>query len=362
MTLAARCPSCRTAFKIPDSILQKQQGLVRCARCSNVFNAFEHAFMPNQDVKTVEKPKVQIFASTAAATPKSAAESSVETSAKNFAAPQDKVQENTFEKNQDAMLKNTISASASTSSSDFMPSPAPAHPKRKTRFEDLDYQPDAVAAIPKRRWQNYSDVALDKINTVFQSVQGIFTSKNIDYRHKQKNTSLDITMRDWHSQKQKQAKWLTNLIAFFLLTFLAMIYWKRDAMVSFFPSTAPIFMKACKVLSCSMAPLKIANNPSVSFSEMEKDMSLTGNRYIMNIGLKNHHDLPVSMPFLEISLFDLNEQLIARRVFHPQEFLKTDDWQRVDKQGMQSGEELPIKIRFQIQQAVSSFKVVAFYP
>jgi hypothetical protein len=95
---------------------------------------------------------------------------------------------------------------------------------------------------------------------------------------------------------------------------------------------------------------------------MQKDLSINANRYILNVGLQNRFAGEAAMPSLEISLFDLNEQIITRRVFHPQVFLKPSDWKRLETYGLRANEELPIKLRFETNQAISSFKVVVFYP
>ncbi len=44
MTLAARCPSCRTAFRVVQDQLKVSNGWVRCGRCAAVFNATETLF------------------------------------------------------------------------------------------------------------------------------------------------------------------------------------------------------------------------------------------------------------------------------------------------------------------------------
>ena len=42
MTLATRCPSCQTLFKVVPDQLRVSEGWVRCGRCAEVFNAAQH--------------------------------------------------------------------------------------------------------------------------------------------------------------------------------------------------------------------------------------------------------------------------------------------------------------------------------
>jgi predicted Zn finger-like uncharacterized protein len=514
MTLAARCPSCKTAFKIPDTLLQKQNGLVRCANCSHVFNAYEHAIELSKVIKTVRKPKPNssnTFVNTANTFEKpfglSESNESNESNDVNVTndsqkkqsqsklAPQannqyldesnelqaptrqsklDKIQQgfnlnknplteaiNLDQKsdetsqygqkrfnegadelkkalsqlNQSKAYQDIVTADLDDSDASNTPSQAAddsesinqglikpaaannlAEPPANSDLgrslqmnqnkaldlnateklslvdgqsdlmqsglqnhdlfaqNDLDVQlkgksknnPFATksAAIDQKFSQMGQNVETlgesiaQKVSTLVHSVEGLFKR-----RPKESTTqkNLDVVLDSWQKEQKKRNRNLLLLSGFFLLLLLGTIFWQRNQIIANVPATFPFFTKVCQQFKCQISPLEMDNNPIISYSDMQKDMSLASNRYIMNIGLKNKENLPAAMPFLEISLFDLNEQIIARRIFHPQEFLRVEDWQRVEKSGMTAEEELPIKIRFQIQQAVSSFKVTAFY-
>jgi predicted Zn finger-like uncharacterized protein len=42
MSLATRCPTCGTAFRVVSDQLKLRRGLVRCGKCRHIFNGFEH--------------------------------------------------------------------------------------------------------------------------------------------------------------------------------------------------------------------------------------------------------------------------------------------------------------------------------
>ena len=44
MSLATRCTSCGTAFRVVQDQLKVSEGWVRCGRCDEVFNALEGLF------------------------------------------------------------------------------------------------------------------------------------------------------------------------------------------------------------------------------------------------------------------------------------------------------------------------------
>ena len=51
-----RCPECGTPFRIAPAQLEARAGLVRCGRCSAVFDATEHLFVAPPPAVAVERP------------------------------------------------------------------------------------------------------------------------------------------------------------------------------------------------------------------------------------------------------------------------------------------------------------------
>ena len=49
MSLATRCTSCGTAFRVVQDQLKVSEGWVRCGRCNAVFNALEGLFDLGRD-------------------------------------------------------------------------------------------------------------------------------------------------------------------------------------------------------------------------------------------------------------------------------------------------------------------------
>ena len=49
MSLATRCPSCGTVFRVVQDQLKVSEGWVRCGRCNEVFNALEGLFDLDRD-------------------------------------------------------------------------------------------------------------------------------------------------------------------------------------------------------------------------------------------------------------------------------------------------------------------------
>lgn len=422
MTIAARCPSCQTAFKIPDTLLEKNQGRVRCSKCKHIFLAKDHELKikskATEQTKT-ENSSLNTDLNNVNLTTNSYTENSINTNTLNASI-------NT-EQNNDKSLNKIIISNQNQANSNLViknnesePEHAPIDigqsfesllkasiENQKKVKESLKPESSTISAknISKKRKPKQVDVGMNISSTAlpepeFTSSQAtnatpiinqsiLFNDKKeseftlltpnqqssafsnfidkvanfLTFSNKKssKHGLLTHSLKEWQIEQKQKRFWLKAvwLIAFVVL--LQIIYWQRNTLNNKFPSLTPMFASVCKVTGCQLAPLKLDNNPVVSYSDMQRDLSLFSNQYVLNLALKNKESVNVAMPYLEISLFDLNEQLVMRRIFNPKEFLKIADWQRIEAKGITSQEELPVKIRFQTQKAINSFKIRVFY-
>ena len=73
---------------------------------------------------------------------------------------------------------------------------------------------------------------------------------------------------------------------------------------------------ACQSLGCTVSPLRQIDDVVIDSSALVRKL---GNFYAFDLVLKNQAQVPVAAPALELSLTDLNDQVISRRVFLPGE-------------------------------------------
>ncbi len=344
MTIITTCPHCKTTFNVADAILNKYKGLVRCASCSNVFNAIENEIKKNIQ----NSPSLDAL--------------------------------NNQKVNQENTVPNNLVAEVKTQASNLKPASVSANtesvnikqqilPQIKSIPSNIEEQKDHKNEKSSSIMQSSMPVSI----SIFEIIKDKFSFLNFrKNKHEETedntprtligNTNLNKRLNSWgYSQKKRPLFIIGNIILAFAL-FIQLIYWQKDNIANSMPSLSPALKIIAKIFGGQLAPLKLKDNPVVSFSDMQKDLSINANRYILNVGLQNRYAGEAAMPSLEISLFDLNEQIITRRVFHPQVFLKPADWKRLEKYGLRANEELPIKLRFETNQAISSFKVVVFYP
>jgi predicted Zn finger-like uncharacterized protein len=65
MSLATRCTSCGTIFRVVQDQLKVSDGWVRCGRCNEVFNAMEGLFDLQREVPARSRPEASTGSSAA---------------------------------------------------------------------------------------------------------------------------------------------------------------------------------------------------------------------------------------------------------------------------------------------------------
>jgi len=345
MTIITKCPHCNTTFNVPDAVLLKFKGLVRCANCNGVFNAIENRL---RKVTANNQSKPQ-----SAQAPAASVDSKVNNIAKVPLQTESKKTVEIVEKADSSLQNNPKEKETASIVSQSVPKPT-------INIQEEITQPSLGIAVKPSLTDNFKEILqkhiFDKLDKYKQDKK-LNEPKNLVG-----NTNLNKRLNSWGNNQKKRPYFIAGSTFLGLALFIQILYWQRNNIANYMPFTTPVLKSLSKVLGGKLAPLKLQDNPVVSFSDMQKDMAFNANRYVLSIGLQNKYDSEVAMPNLEISLFDLNEQMITRRVFHPQEFLKPMEWKRLSEYGLKPNEELPVKLRFETNQAISSFKVVVFYP
>ena len=97
-----------------------------------------------------------------------------------------------------------------------------------------------------------------------------------------------------------------------------MLYQERSAIVARQPSWRPAFASACEVLGCQLAALQRIADITIDGASFAREKS--GEGYQLSFTLRNRADLPLAMPAVELSLIDLQERTVVRRVLRPADY------------------------------------------
>ncbi len=273
MTAITQCSECGTRFKVTDAQIDAHDGLVRCGRCHEVFNAREHLLD--------DEPSPQLSLP-------------IE--------PVSLTDEHTEEENRDGGIEADLTPVANVHGLEEERTSL-AH---QVRFvEELT---DEVPGTPSRTLRRMGILAV-----------------------------LLLTL---------------TLIA-------QATYFFRVELAARLPGLKPLLAQYCTLLACNIALPQKADLMVIESSELESDPQ-QGNVVTLHALLHNRADYAQDYPSMELTLTDLQDHAIARRVFHPADYVKT---KADEKLGIPSNRELDIKLHLDTTDLKpSGYRLFLFYP
>lgn len=127
-------------------------------------------------------------------------------------------------------------------------------------------------------------------------------------------------------EAQRKAFWsrplvrlATGLVGVALLVGLAgqVAIQERDRLAAVAPALKPVLQAVCEPLGCIVQSPRQIDALVIDSSSFSK---LRGDGYRLMFTLKNTAGFEVAMPAMELTLTDIQDQPVIRRVLHPQEF------------------------------------------
>ena len=281
MSDITQCPQCDTRFKVSEEQLDAHNGLVRCCRCHEVFNAREHL----QD----EEPSPQLSLP-------------IEEQAVTESAPETETLSPSDETPAEAVAETDLT-------------PIPNVP-------GLEEEPLTLAQ------------QVEVIEELTEEIPAPASRKN---------------------------QWLGILAAALLtLTLVAQaVYFYRVELAAHLPGLKPLIIQYCDLLGCTVELPHQADLMSIESSELESDR-VQSNLITLHALLHNRAPYAQAYPNLELTLTDMQDAAIARRVFHPSDYLKTsDDMQK----GLAANRELALALRIDTSDLKpAGYRLFLLYP
>lgn len=163
-------------------------------------------------------------------------------------------------------------------------------------------------------------------------------------------------------QADRAARWQrptvrAGLAAFSLLAVLTLaaqfVHTYRDYLAVSLPQARPWLQQACAILGCRIEPYRRIDGLSVESSGLSR---VEGSSvYRLAVTLRNRAEVEVAAPALELSLTDVQGDLIARRVMSMSDL-------GLPLRSLKPGSVLPIAAPLTIDGQVSGYTVEIFYP
>ena len=130
----------------------------------------------------------------------------------------------------------------------------------------------------------------------------------------------------------------------------------RDSLATHYPSTARPLRAMCRLAGCQIQALRQLESLSVDSSALNRQDSGTENRYRLQVTLFNRADIPLMMPALELSLTDAQGKLVSRRVLQMTDL-------GVSQSALQAGQHLPVQALISAGDLrIDGYTVELFYP
>jgi predicted Zn finger-like uncharacterized protein len=316
MSLATRCTSCGTVFRVVQDQLKVSEGWVRCGRCDEVFNAIESLFDLERDAppewsKRGEHEAVQ-------ATPDPETQSLPRAGEPNRSVPIDG-------DHIDAGLAGSRGADAGFVLPETVEAISSEESSLSARLE-----PDMSADLP-------------------ESMTGVEESA----------TPTPNFLREAQRKSRYQGPRARLAMAGVALLLLAGLMGQithhfRDLVGARWPTLRPALTAWCDAVGCTVDALRRIEDIAVESTTLTRAAGPDSFRFA--VALRNRGKMVLALPSLELSLTDSNGQLVARRTLGPQDF-------RGASVTMMPGTEAALQLTLATGDSrVTGYTVEIFYP
>ena len=346
MSLATRCTSCNTVFRVVQDQLKVSEGWVRCGRCHEVFNALESLFDLEPAASSIDSSaapatsgRVPVEALTVepeeAASPAldAAPEPSQTAPQQSPAAPADEpVSTAHAPLGAEPAAELEAPARASPPAPAAVSAPLAAWPPpafdatTRSGFSNAEKTP--ASRLDARDRNDFEDARFNSELFADAGIEPAADAAEPSSEDAAPGESVEAAATpDFLRRAEQRARWDRPAVAAamalacgVLLLVLAgqMAYHFRDLVAATYPQTRPALLALCELAGCRIEPLRRIDDIVIESSALTG--APTGDAIRLSVVLRNRGTLPLAMPAIELSLTDPAGQLLARRALLPADF------------------------------------------
>jgi predicted Zn finger-like uncharacterized protein len=332
MSLITRCPACNTMFKVVPDQLRVSDGWVRCGQCDEVFDANAHlhseAVAPQPEP---EKPAAYDWGTI------------VQSSEATVAEPEPQ----------------------------YSPEPLPelhADPEPLANVEPIAEDP--FLALSPQELGGTSPVAVADEEVLALHAEPLAVEEPAP-RYVQSANPVLASVEEaaaisfMHGKQQSKARssraaGVLVALGCVVLVGVLLLQWllhDRDRIAATDAGARQAMQVMCDVLGCKIAPLRQIESlviDSSSFAKVRSDV------YRLGFTLKNTAPIALAVPSLELTMTDMQDQALVRRVLSPAEL--------ESKSGnIPAGAEWTVSVPVAVKlpsgtERISGYRLLAFYP
>jgi len=345
MSLLTRCPACTTIYKVVPDQLRISQGWVKCGQCGDIFDATQHLLHiqpkpPAEDRIPDQAYEVQPSGLDALPLPSDGRGQS------DFdeQPPQEVPFEDDFQEDVGVVEVGQMEAVGALEVSEELALSSEVQEGGGQAGQDADQHAAAPEMPPSEVWPSALTQA-DSIAT--EAAPGVEEPSFM--RHARRAL---FWRRPWVRAV------LLVLVLLLLLGLAAQwVYRERQLLSASHPQWTPALQSFCGLLGCGLEPLQRIESVSIDAASFNK---IDSARYRLSFMLKNSADVPLAVPSIELTLTDLQERVVMRRVLAARELDHSVDllrpasvWQVDISLGLADEA---------VAQRVVGYRLLAFYP
>ncbi len=361
MALATQCPHCGTQFRVAADQLKLRGGIVRCGACQQVFDGnsalIDLAAGPAPVVAAPADAPVDVPSPDTSPAPVD--ETPVETPVETLAPVSEPAVP------QEPELAPTP---ASTPEPDTLPAPEPSRehtadsigPPTLLLRESSGGSPPIASNVPASPRNRAAEARARRVKAA---------PPRIDEAPKPPppppKPKPDVDEPEFvRSTRQREASSKTTRIALAVGSVLLLIALVvqgavsfRDVLAARHPGLRPALVSTCALLGCSV---NLPARPEQLVIETGELITLGGNAYTFSTVLRNQGDMALAWPSLELTLNDLDDKPLVRRVFAPRDYAGAA---AAAPTGFAARGEQQVRIHFRLEGAEpSGYHIAVFYP
>ncbi|MDO8313803.1 MAG: DUF3426 domain-containing protein [Rugosibacter sp.] len=339
--MLTQCPACDTTFRVTAEQIKAKGGRVRCGQCQHAFNALDTLID---------------------ALPDSTLAPATEKRPDHFALPQHLLDEaatdatNSYTEDNDGVTP-TITSSEILEFPEDIPDFETNAEEPRENFSDHPApleMPLEVASLTSSLTDLPEDTEEEK--SVEKSAVDALTHNPTE----QTDILLDGSFADLpKSTATRRWPWIVGSVLLLVTLGGQAVLALRTPLAKSFPAAQPAIAALCRIAPCTTSLPAQANLLSIEGSDLHPDPTKPG-RLVVSATLKNRAAFSQQFPHLELTLTDIADKAILRKVLPPTTYLPANT---VTTNGMLPNADVAVNLVIDIDPLTASgYRLYLFYP
>ena len=328
-TLYTRCPGCATIFRVSPQQLALREGQVRCGHCRAVFDAHRERVSldaargdDDHDELAAGRPTVTLR-SAEALQPVEPKRQPVSTEGAETTSPSVETGHVAATPTETLPEPAAGAATSGEPTSDAATIDAATSDSATTDAATTDAATADAATADAATTVSSAETTTSPDEPETASAERDATIESTEPPIRVDDLGLRAARFEWKPRKplreRPRSLYAMAIVALVLALLAQALFEYRDALAAHAPFTRPVLQAACSVFGCDVGPLRDAGALSIDASDLRADPAHRG-LLELSATIRNRAGYAIAWPYLELTLTDVSERVVARRALPPTEY------------------------------------------